>query len=173
MPYREHHCGGPVLQICPLQHLQDPALPHEGSSSAPGLSAGHLPSRPLQLAPGWTSCLGDQTFAAYPESCNTLHVQPNTILPCDTPFPWPPLAPCSSLHQIQDDGTGLQGGQWNCPCLSPSSRALLNYFSWTPGTAIAKGLFMVLCSCNARGLRTVYGPAFTQCKGLTCASQKL
>ena len=27
---------------------------------------------------------------------------------------------CSILHQIQDDGTSLQGGQFNCSCLPPS-----------------------------------------------------
>ena len=56
------------------------------------------------------------------------------------------LPPCSRLHQVQDDGTGIQGGQWNCPCLPPSigqtthpsSSAPLNYFRWTPGTAVAK-----------------------------------
>ena len=40
----------------------------------------------------------------------------------------------------------IQGGQWNCPCLPPSigqtthpsSSAPLNYFRWTPGTAVAK-----------------------------------
>ena len=49
-------------------------------------------------------------------------------------------------HQIQDDGTGIQGGRWNCPCLPPSvgqathpsSIPSLNYLSWTSGTAIAK-----------------------------------
>ena len=54
--------------------------------------------------------------------------------------------PCSSLHQIQDDVTGLQGGQWNCLCLHPSigqtthlsSSSLLNFISWTPGADIAK-----------------------------------
>ena len=48
------------------------------------------------------------------------------------------------LHQIQDDGTGLKGGQWNCTRLPlsvgqtahPSAIALLIYLSWTPGTAI-------------------------------------
>ena len=33
-----------------------------------------------------------------------------------------PLAYCSSWHQIQDNGTGLQGHQQNCPNLPPSVR---------------------------------------------------
>ena len=53
MLHREHHRGGTILQICPLQHPQDPALPHEGSSSAPGPSACHIPPPLLQLNPGW------------------------------------------------------------------------------------------------------------------------
>ena len=47
---------------------------------------------------------------------------------------------------VEDDGTGIQGSRWNCPCLPPSigeathpsSIPLLNYLSWTSGTAIAK-----------------------------------
>ena len=34
--HSQHHRGDPILQICPLQHPQDPALPHEGSSTALG-----------------------------------------------------------------------------------------------------------------------------------------
>ena len=59
---------------------------------------------------------------------------------------WPPLAPCSSSHQIQDNGTGLQGGQRNCPCIppsigrttQPSPSAPFNNLSLTPCTTIAK-----------------------------------
>ena len=38
-------------------------------------------------------------------------------------FQWrPPLAPCSSSHQIQDDGTDLQGCQRKLPDPPPSAR---------------------------------------------------
>ena len=51
-----------------------------------------------------------------------------------------------SSYQIQDNGTGLQGCQQNCPYLPPSISqtprpslsAPLNYLSWPAGTAIAK-----------------------------------
>ena len=51
-------------------------------------------------------------------------VQPTEVLPCDPPLQGPPLAPCSSSHQIQDDGTGIQGrsvGQ-TTPQLDPSAQ---------------------------------------------------
>ena len=85
--HSQHHRGGPILQICSLQHPPDPTLPHEGSSTALGPSARHLPPPLLQLAPGWTPCLHDQAFAAYPEHCSTTHVQPTESLPCDPPLP--------------------------------------------------------------------------------------
>ena len=53
--------------------------------AAPGPSAHHLPPRLLQLAPGWTPCLCDQTFAAYPERCSTPSVQPIKIPPFTNP----------------------------------------------------------------------------------------
>ena len=59
MLHRKHHCGGPILQICTLQHPQNPALPHKGSSSASSPITGHLPPQLLQLTPGWTCCLCD------------------------------------------------------------------------------------------------------------------
>ena len=59
MLHGKHHCAGPILQICTLQHPQNPALPHKGSSSASSPITGHLPPRLLQLTPGWTSCLCD------------------------------------------------------------------------------------------------------------------
>ena len=112
------------------------------SITSKGFGPRHLPPQQLQLAPGWTPCLRDQTFAAYPECCST--TQTTKDLPCDPPLPWPPLAPCSSSHQIQDNGIDLQGHQQNCPDLPPSvSQAprpstLLNYLSWPAGTTIAK-----------------------------------
>ena len=47
----QHHCCGPILQICLLQHLQicllqhlqDPVFPHKRCNTTPGPSAGHLP----------------------------------------------------------------------------------------------------------------------------------
>ena len=69
--------------------------------------------RLLQLAPGWTPCLRDQAFAAHPERASTTRVQPAEVLPRD-----PSLltsTPCSSSQQFQDDGTDLQGCQWNHP----------------------------------------------------------
>ena len=36
-----HHCCGPILQICPLQHPQDPVFPHKGHDTTPFPSAGH------------------------------------------------------------------------------------------------------------------------------------
>ena len=68
---------GPILQICPLQHLQDPALPHEGSS--------------------WSKCWSSRAL---------------TTVTCLPP----------SVGQTTH----------------PSSSAMLNYFSWTSGTAITK-----------------------------------
>ena len=37
--------------------------------------------------------------------------------PPPPPPPWPPVASCSTLHPIQDDGAGLQGHRWSCHCL--------------------------------------------------------
>ena len=54
----------------------------------------------------WTPCLCDRAFAAHPQRGSTTRVQPADVLPPDPPSP--PLAPCSSSHQIQDDGTDLQ-----------------------------------------------------------------
>ena len=153
MLHRDLPRVGSVQQIRPPQRPQDPALTREGGSSAPGPSARRHPPRPLQV--GRTQCLPDQTFAASPERCSTPRVQPTKSLPCDPSLPGPPLAPCSSSPQIQEDGTALQGGQWNCPCLihfiyyyyylqalvkttQPSSSAPLNYLSRTSGTAIAE-----------------------------------
>ena len=48
-----------IMKIFTLQHPQNPALPHKGSSSASSPFTGHLPSRLLQLTHGWTSCLCD------------------------------------------------------------------------------------------------------------------
>ena len=88
----QHHLGGPISQTCTLQHPQDPALPHEGSSIALGPCARHLPPRILQPAtPGWTPIIREQTSAAYPEPDTTTRVQPTEILPCDPPLPRPPL----------------------------------------------------------------------------------
>ena len=60
----------------------------------------------------------------------------NPSEPCMWPFPGPPLALCSSSHQIQDDGTGIPPPTSNCgQTTHPSSSALLTYLIWTPGTA--------------------------------------
>ena len=40
----QHHCCGPILQICPLQHPQDLDFPNKRRNTTPGPSAGHLPS---------------------------------------------------------------------------------------------------------------------------------
>ena len=88
----------------------------------PSPSAGHLPPGLLQLALGWTPSLCYKTAAAYPERCSAPCFQSAQIVPCDTPPPpWPPLASCCGLHQIQDDNTGLQGRQWNCAHLPPNT----------------------------------------------------
>ena len=77
---------------------------------------------PVQLALGWTPSLCYKTAAAYPECCSAPCFQSAQIVPCDTPPPpWPPLASCCGLHQIQDDNTGLQGRQWNCAHLPPNT----------------------------------------------------
>ncbi|KAK0147645.1 hypothetical protein N1851_012893 [Merluccius polli] len=78
-------CTANIPVICSLQHPQNPALPHEGSSTALNPSARNLPPQLLQLASGWTPCLRNQTFAAYPDHCSTPHVQPTKILPRDPP----------------------------------------------------------------------------------------
>lgn len=46
-----------IVQICSLEHLQDPADPHEGSGRALVPSTRRRPPRLLQLAPGWTASL--------------------------------------------------------------------------------------------------------------------
>ena len=46
-------------------------------------------------------------------ACSVPCVQPTSTLPCDLPLQGPPLAPCRSSYQIQDDGTGIRGGQWD------------------------------------------------------------
>ena len=136
----EHSGRGLIKQICPLQHLQNH---YKGSGSTPGPSARHLQPRLLQLAPGSTRCLHDLNFAAYQERGLPPSGRPTQILPWDPPIPWPPMAPCSSLHHTQDDGPSIQGGQWNWSCLPssvgktthPSSSSPLNYFSLTPCTS--------------------------------------
>ena len=50
----QHHCCGLILQICPLQHPQDPDFPHKRCCATPGPSTGHLPPGLLQLPLGWT-----------------------------------------------------------------------------------------------------------------------
>ena len=104
---REHHCGGSTT------------------------STGTSPSSRVKQLSSWSKCssshvkttatccwLDSLPLLTKPVQCiqNTAArlVQPTKILPCDPPFPSPPLVPCSSLHQIQDDGTGLQGSQWLC-----------------------------------------------------------
>ena len=57
--FPQHHCCGLILQICPLQHPQDPGFSHKGHNATPAPSAGHLPPRLLQLTLGWTPSLCD------------------------------------------------------------------------------------------------------------------
>ena len=128
----------------PLQHPQDPAVPHEESSLAPGPSARHLAPRLQHLAPGWTPCLGNYTFAAYPERCSAPCVQPTVpyVTSLFRDLHWLLVVACIRLN----DSTGLQGSQRDCPCLPPSvgqithpsSSAPLNYFRWTSGNVNAK-----------------------------------
>ena len=89
-------------------------------------------------------CEWDLTVAVYPECCSAPLFKSTQILPSDFPPPWPPLASCCGLHQIQDDGAGLQGHQRNYTCLPPntgqttrpSESASLIYISWPTDTSI-------------------------------------
>ena len=83
-------------------------------------------------------------------------VQPTKILPCGLPLLWPPLTPCSS-HQIQDNGTGLQGCQRNCPYLPPS-------VSQTPSLQLE-------CTAQLHQLAWLVPPSLRASKGHTAKSQ--
>ena len=91
---------------------------------------------PWSYAPGWAPCRRDQTFAAYPELLQP-RVQPTKAFSCEPYLLWPPLAPCSSLPQIQDNGTVNRTAHAHPPSASqtthPSSSAPLNYLSWRHG----------------------------------------
>ena len=117
----KHHCCGPIMQICPLQHPQDLVFPHKGYKATPGASTGHLPPGLLQPDLGWTRSSCDKTIALYPEHCSAPCFQYTQIVPCDPPPLWPKLSSCCSSHFIQDEGTGLQGRQRNCTHLPPNS----------------------------------------------------
>ena len=63
--YPQHHCGQ-ILQICPLQHLQDPVFPPKGRNVTHGPSTGHLSlldgllasaTKPLQHIQNAAACL--------------------------------------------------------------------------------------------------------------------
>ncbi|KAK0155603.1 hypothetical protein N1851_002081 [Merluccius polli] len=45
------------------------------------------------------------------------------VLPCDPSLPRPPLAPCCSSHQIQDNATDLEGCQQNLRPHAPTISA--------------------------------------------------
>ena len=132
----QHHCCDPILQICPLQHLQDLVFPHKGHKASPGPSADHLPPGLLQFALGWTPNL----------YCSPPRFQSFQIFPYNPPPLWLPLASCCGPHLIQGDGAGLQGRQCNCTHLppntaqnsSPSASTLLYYISWLSVTPIAE-----------------------------------
>ncbi|KAI4891248.1 hypothetical protein NFI96_014920, partial [Prochilodus magdalenae] len=59
-----------VMQIPPLQHLEDSTLPLSGSHPAAGPVSGHFKARLLQLSPGWSSSAGHQALATCPERCS-------------------------------------------------------------------------------------------------------
>ena len=104
--------GDPILQICSL--VSDPSSQEKQHSSW----SKHSSSPASTTA---TRSSTHQAFAAHPECGSTTRVQFAEVLPCDPSLPQPPLAPCSSSYQIQDDGTDLQGCQWNRLDLPPST----------------------------------------------------
>ena len=89
--YHHHHCCGPILQIFPPKHLQDPAFSHKGWNWTPGPGAGHLLHGLLTL--DWTPSLCDKPLQSIQNS--TAH-----LLFSLPPPPWPPLAFCCSPHQV-------------------------------------------------------------------------
>ena len=138
MLHSKHRRGNLILQICALQHPQDPAVPHEGSTPAPVPSACQLH---LDYSNSVLAGLPDSAIKPLQRIQNAAAC----LLPFDPPLQGLPLAPCSRLHQFQDDdGTSLQDSQLHCPCLfpsigqttHPSSSSPLNWGGRTSGTYI-------------------------------------
>ena len=119
----QHHCCGPILQICPLQHLQNPVFPNVGCNATLGPSTGH------SLLDYCKSLLaGLLVFATTPLQHASFSIYPNSSM-------WPPSSMTSSNflfspHPIQGNGAGLQGHQQTCNHLPP--------ISWLAGTTIAE-----------------------------------
>ena len=147
MLHGQHHRSGLILQIFSLQHPRDPALPHEGKQRNAWSKC--LSSPALTTATrSWLDSLQPAIKPLQRIQNAAAHLVFNLpkfshVTPLFRDLHWLPVL---ASHQIQDNGTGLQGCQRNCPYLPPSvsqtprpsSSAPLNYLSWPAGTAIAK-----------------------------------
>ena len=103
-----HRCG-PILQICPLQHPQDPDIPHKRRNASNRWSSLALVISLLGYCNSWQHhCRASRTlqrvlFSVYPNS----PMRP-------PPPPWPPLPSCCSPPLIQDDDISFQGSRRKC-----------------------------------------------------------
>ncbi|XP_064180920.1 uncharacterized protein LOC135249320 isoform X3 [Anguilla rostrata] len=84
-PLPEHRSGESNVQVLPVQHPENPSLPHHLLNPAPGSSDGPVLPRLLQLAAGWSASIRHQTPAAHPECCSSPGLQPPQTFPCQPP----------------------------------------------------------------------------------------
>ncbi|XP_064208140.1 uncharacterized protein LOC135263731 [Anguilla rostrata] len=74
-----------TCKVLPVQHPENPPLPHHLRNPAPGSSDGPVPPGLLQLAAGWSASIRHQTPAAHPECCSASGLQPPQTFPCHPP----------------------------------------------------------------------------------------
>ena len=105
------------MQVLPVQHPENPSIPHYLLNSAPCPSNGPVPPGLLQLPASWPLGICHQTPTTNPECCGMPDIQHSLIYTHHPAAHWPPLAACYSSHQIQDIGACITGSQG----ISPSS----------------------------------------------------